>query len=338
MAGLGGILLEKDILLESGTNEVELLVFRVGEIRLGVNVAKVREVLTQQTIVRTPQAHPSVLGCFRVRNLVVPCVSLRKHLGIEPQEIPSCKLILTEFNRSQTAFVVDEVERIHRLNWGQIATIPALVASAESPVTGVATIEGRLVSILDFEAILADVCGQTMEPIIGGQSVSEIRSSRRLVLVDDSPNVRKTITTTLRNNGYVHVTAFENGRLAWEWLEQQLAAGKPPAEIADVLITDVEMPMMDGLHLTRRIKEHAQLKQLPVVLFSSIMTPDNQKKGTAVGADAQLTKPEFGRLVEIVDELLKPNHDDAQAANTASSPAARPDAKRTTRQLAGAAQ
>ena len=116
---------------------------------------------------------------------------------------------------------------------------------------------------------------------------------------------RLPIAATLRNHGYSRVTTFENGRQAWMWIEEQLAAGASQSEIADLLISDVEMPMMDGLHLTRRIKEHPELKSLRVILFSSIMTPDNQKKGLAVGADAQLTKPEFGRLVRLADELLE---------------------------------
>jgi two-component system chemotaxis response regulator CheV len=305
MAGLGGLLLEKEILLESGTNEVEILVFHVGSLRLGVNVAKVREVLEQKTVVQVPEAHPSLLGCVRVRNNVAPCVSLRRHLGESLVEHVGGKMILMEFNSSQTAFMVDDIERIHRVSWNQIAPVPELLANSSTPVTGVATLEGRLVTILDFESILADISGQHWEQGVEASSDSGQRKDKHLVLVDDSANIRKAIAATLRNNGYARVTTFENGHQAWQWFEQQLSTGASPDTIADLLISDVEMPMMDGLHLTRRVKEHPLLKSLRVILFSSIMTPDNHKKGLAVGADAQLTKPEFGQLVRLADQLLE---------------------------------
>lgn len=305
MAGLGGLLLEKEILLESGTNEVELLVFHVGGLRLGVNVAKVREVLEQRDIVQVPEAHPSLLGCVRVRNQVAPCVSLRRHLGECQDESAGGKMILMEFNSSQTAFMVDDIERIHRVSWNHIAPVPDLLANTSTPVTGIATLEGRLVTILDFESVLADVSGERWEQEILAGGDADQRKGKHLLLADDSANIRKAIAATLRNHGYSRVTTFENGHQAWAWLEKQLADGVSQSDIADLLISDVEMPMMDGLHLTRRVKEHTVLKSLPVILFSSIMTPDNQKKGLAVGADAQLTKPEFGQLVRLADELLE---------------------------------
>ncbi|MCC9607451.1 chemotaxis protein CheW [Blastopirellula sp. JC733] len=304
MPTLSNILLQKEILLESGTNELEILVFRVGRFLFGINVAKVREVLPRQEMTALPQAHPSVLGVFQLRNNVVPCVSLRKHLQVEDDPGSDQQMILTDFNRMQTAFTVDAVARIHRISWEKILAVPAIMATGRTPVTAVAQIDGQLVSMLDFEMI-AD---QVTEKILREDAVSNPhqlpREQLRIVVADDSVTVRQAMTTMLAGSGYTQIQAFENGRLCWEWLEAQWQAKQNLAEIADLLISDVEMPQIDGFHLTKRVKDHPGLGRLPVLLYSSIVTPDNAKKGEAVGADAQISKPELHRVVAIADELI----------------------------------
>ncbi|PQO35209.1 hypothetical protein C5Y97_14785 [Blastopirellula marina] len=304
MTTLGNILLQKEILLESGTNELEILVFNVGRFTFGINVAKVREILPREEMTALPQAHPSVLGVFQLRNNVVPCVSLRKHLQIEDDPGSDQQIILTDFNRMQTAFTVDGVARIHRISWEKILAVPAIMATGKTPVTAVAQIDGKLVSMLDFEMI-AD---QVTEKILREEAVSNPhglpREQLRIVVADDSVTVRQAMTAMLSESGYTQIHAFENGRLCWEWLDAQWKAKQNLAEIADLLISDVEMPQIDGFHLTKRVKEHPGLGTLPVLLYSSIVTPDNAKKGEAVGADAQISKPELHRVVAIADELI----------------------------------
>jgi len=304
MSNVGSILLEKDILLESGTNEVEVLVFHVGQYRLGINVAKVREVLSAQPITHLPHAHDSVLGCFRLRDVVVPCVSLHKHLGQEAPESSESNVILTEFNQTQTAFMVDDVERIHRISWQQILPAPEVVTNVKSPVTAVTDIEGSLVTMLDFETIAADISQEDYDVNRVENPNNVPRKEMRVLCADDSATVRKAVQTTLNNSGYTNVTSFENGLLVWNWLEARLAEGKDLGQIADLVISDVEMPAMDGLHLTQKIKTHSVLKELPVLLLSSILTPDNQKKGKAVGADALITKPDLKKVVGLADDLV----------------------------------
>lgn len=304
MKSLGSILLEKEILLESGTNEVEILVFRVGSFLLGVNVAKVREVLPRQAITRLPEAHASIVGCFRLRDTVVPCVSLRRHLRQPENEGDEGRIILTEFNQTQIAFMVDEVQRIHRVSWNRVLAAPTLVTDSASPVTAVTNLDGKLVIMLDFEMISAEVASEVQVASAVPNPRGLPRESFRLLLADDSATVRKAVETTLKNSGYSQVRSFENGRQAWEYIQERFSRTQDVRQVADLLISDVEMPFVDGLHLTRNIKEHASLKALPVLLFSSILTPDNHKKGQAVGADAQITKPELGRVVELADELL----------------------------------
>ena len=301
--GLGNLLLKNDILLESGTNEVEILVFRIGGYRLGINVAKVREILPSQRITRLPESHPSVVGCFRLRDIVIPCVSLEKHLGLEACPETPNNLILTEFNKSQIAFLVDEVERIHRIDWEQIAPAPQVVIDCHSTVTAVTNLEGHLVLMLDFELITAEI-GKNDFSSVAVENPNDLpRESVRVMVVDDSPTVRCALESTLQDSDYGQVFAFENGRQAWEWLQKRLSETSTVSEIADLVISDVEMPSMDGLHLTKNIKSHPQLSCLPVALYSSILTPDNYKKGESVGADAQITKPELARIVELADEF-----------------------------------
>ena len=129
------------------------------------------------------------------------------------------------------------------------------------------------------------------------------RDQIRVLIADDSPTVRCVVESTLRESGYSQVIAFEHGRELWDYLTENVARSGDIREVADVVISDVEMPSMDGLHLTRRIRADERMKDLPVVLYSSILTPSNRKKGEAVGADAQITKPELHRVVELADKF-----------------------------------
>ncbi|MDZ7619001.1 MAG: chemotaxis protein, partial [Patescibacteria group bacterium] len=302
---MSNLLLDKEILLESGTNELELLVFDVADYTFGINVAKVREVLPTAEITRLPKAHSSVRGVFKLRNRVIPCVSLLDHLGIEPTQPNSeSTMILSDFNQQQTAFLVDSVERIHRLSWENILSVPGLEALSHTPVTALARCDNRLIVMLDFEMILDDVTDQYFRTDSVDNPMGLPREKLRIVLAEDSPTVREAVTTTLRNSGYKCLHYFENGAEAWKWIEQQLAKSGGEGDIADLIISDVEMPQVDGFHLTKRIKSHPTLRKVPVLLYSSIITPDNFKKGQAVGADAQIAKPELKRIVALADELI----------------------------------
>lgn len=305
MSTVGSILLDQQILLESGTNELELLVFRVADYTFGINVAKVREVLTLQPITRLAKAHPSVRGVFKLRNRVIPCVSLVDHLGLAPTgDDGERTMILTDFNQQQTAFLVDHVERIHRLSWESILSVPTLMAMAHSPLTAVARCGERLVVLLDFELIIDQVTGFELNAREAPNPHQVPRDSMRIVLADDSATVREAITKTLHASGYTQVTAFSNGADAWREIQARFKQRGKTEDVGDLLISDVEMPQMDGLHLTKCVKDHPELRRIPVVLYSSLITPDNHKKGQAVGADAQISKPQLNKVVSLADELI----------------------------------
>ncbi len=300
---ISSILLDNEILLESGTNELEVLIFRVGTYRLGINVAKVSEVLPWHEITQMPQSHPSIVGCFRLRDAVVSCVSLHRHLNQEPGEPRDAKLVLAEFNRCHHAYIVDDVERIHRISWEHILPVPDLIQRVGAPVTAVAHLDGQLVLMMDFETIAAEIANDGHRSTQVDNTGGIPREKVRILIADDSATVRLALTTTLNNSGYTSVTPFEHGRQLWDWIQEQLPHVDDIRDVVDLVVSDVEMPSMDGMALTRHIKSHPRLKHLPVVLYSSILTPANRKKGAAVGADAQITKPELERVVELADEL-----------------------------------
>ncbi len=304
-ATMSNLLLDKEILLESGTNELELLVFDVADYTFGINVAKVREVLPATEITKLPRAHSSVRGVFKLRNRVIPCVSLLDHLGITPRQSGSeSTMILTDFNQQQTAFLVDSVERIHRLSWQNILSVPGLEALSHTPVTALARCDNRLIVMLDFEMILDDVTDQYFRTDTVDNPMGLPREKLHILLAEDSPTVREAVSNTLRKSGYTRLSVFENGAEAWKWIEPRLGQPQCDGSFADLVISDVEMPQVDGFHLTKRIKDHPELRHVPVLLYSSIITPDNYKKGQAVGADAQIAKPELKRIVALADELI----------------------------------
>ncbi len=305
MATLGNILLDKEILLESGTNELEVLVFTVADYTFGINVAKVREVLPWQEITNLPKAHPSICGVFKLRDQVIPCVSLARHLGINSnREDAASTVILTDLNQQQTAFVVDSVDRIYRLSWQNILSMPGMNAFSHTPVTALARHEDRLIVMLDFEMMLSNLTSLLIDAAAIENPTGLPRESYKILFAEDSPTVREAIGQMLRKSGYEQIRFFENGAEAWQWIETTFAQAGQLQDVGDILISDVEMPRIDGFHLTKRIKQHPGLAKLPVLLYSSIVTPDNHKKGKMVGADAQVSKPELARVVELVDELL----------------------------------
>ncbi len=316
MSSLGNILLDKEILLESGTNELELLVFSVADYTFGINVAKVREVLPWKEITNLPKAHPSICGVFKLRDHVIPCMSLARHLGIETEKADNdSTIILTDFNQQQTAFVVDSVDRIYRLSWENILAVPGLDALLQTPVTALARHENRLIVMLDFEMMLDNVTNQFFRTDAVDNPLGLPRETCRILLAEDSPTVREAIGSTLRNSGYTHLEVFENGGEAWSWIQEKFAERGRVEDVGDILISDVEMPQIDGFHLTKRIKEHPSLAKLPVLLYSSIVTPDNHKKGKMVGADAQISKPELSRVVELADKLISEYQQSCRASD-----------------------
>ncbi len=292
------------ILLESGTNELEILVFTLRGQRYGVNVAKVREVIEPVQITCLPETHEAVVGVFQLRDTVTPLVDLKVALKQTPTDAPTTgKTIIMEFNDVRVGFLVDTVEQIYRVNWNDVSAMPDLDGVNDAPLTSIAHIKESMVLMLDFEQIVFNIGGiDLFEEHASRMSSRENRSDIRILFAEDSRAMRALITTNLTKADYSNVTVCVDGQEAWDKLEEEVQ--KNGKVTYDILITDIEMPRIDGLHLTKKLKEHEKMKHLPVVIFSSLVSIDNEKKCASVGANAQITKPQLDQLVTLIDGLV----------------------------------
>ena len=294
----------KGILLESGTNEFEIIEFSVGGVFYGLNVAKVREVINAVPITFIAKAHPNLDGIFTLRSRVMPLVNLARSLNTPPAS-EEFKIIVCEINNFYVGFKVDAVYRIHRISWTQMEPAPHI--SGTDLVVGIVKMQERLIILLDFEKILADVnpeLNRKMAAVpISTPDLIRVRKTKTILIAEDSKMLRELLLGTLHTAGY-NTISNENGQEAWEKLQEIANSGTPVTDTIQLIITDIEMPQMDGHHLTKRIKDHPQLKELPVVIFSSLINEEMRLKGVALGAYAQITKPEIEQLIGIVDKRI----------------------------------
>ncbi len=310
--------IDTGILLEAGTNELEILVLRAGDSLFGVNVAKVREVLTIDRPTRLPQSHAAVEGTVQIRGQVVELVNLVQFLfgvGEVSRPRPTDKMVVLEFNQDLIAFRLHGVEQIFRTSWNTVQPMPH-IRGHKAPVTGIVLREGRLIQMLDFESIGAHVGMSRQLPVRQAAPLpAATRAELPIVFAEDSPLVSEMLQDTLKQAGYLNVTGFVDGQAAWNHL-QELSTQGPADELwrrVGVLVSDVEMPRLDGLTLTRRIRDNPLLASLPVVIFSSIVSRDNAKKGQQVGADAQVAKPRYAELASTLERLLTEKYPHALA-------------------------
>ena len=291
------------ILLESGTNELELLVFRVGEIAFGINVAKVRELIQRAPTIAIPNTPQAIEGSFKLRDSVLTLVNLAKYLDVDSRPDNDGLIIIIELCETRCGVLVDGVEMIHRLRWDNIEPPSPFITQLNAPITAVARIEDRVIQILDFETILSDLLGVAMDKLDGVTLKSDIdRSCATVLLVDDSITVRQTIENLLNKLGFGEVIICVDGEDAWQHLTHRKEQGLKPV---DVVLSDVEMPRMDGMNLTARIRSDAVLAQTPVVLFSSIISGETSHRSLSVGANAQVTKSDTKGLIEALDTCLR---------------------------------
>ena len=296
--------MDTNILLESRTNELEVLEFTLGDNHYGINVAKIREILQYMPVTPVPNTHPSVEGIFMPRDTMITVINLKNCLNL-PQTDEKGLFIITNFNKLNVAFHVDQVIGIHRVSWENIIKPDeTLTGEHGGTATGVIKMNDRLIVILDFEAIVASISPQT------GLRVNDIdemeardRSDATILIAEDSALLSKLITECLKKSGYTNLIVEENGQEAWDVIKAMQEKGDIKKHL-DCIITDIEMPLMDGHRLTKLVKSDAELRDIPVIIFSSLVNEEMRKKGEQLGADAQLTKPEIGKLVEAIDKLL----------------------------------
>ena len=296
------------ILLESGTNELEIMEFTVGGELFGINIAKIREIMRAQETKRMPNSHNFVEGIFKQRGEVITVIDLAKCLNIERLENKSHDIfILTHFNKLNFAFRVESVVGIDRVSWEDIKKPDKVIYSGEDSVaTAIAEYKDRLITILDFEKIIADISPETSITLDRLDELGDrVESQKKILVAEDSMMLSNLIIGFLHKSGYKNTVKFNNGKEAWDYLTEAKESGLPISNYASCIVSDIEMPLMDGHRLTKLIKTDDELKYIPVILFSSLISDELRIKGQEVGADEQITKPEIVELVNIIDRLIK---------------------------------
>ena len=294
------------ILLESGTNEMEIMEFTIEGNLYGINVAKVREIMMSAPVHAMPHSHPAVEGIFKPRDLVITVVDLPKYLARREVEKGEKDLfIVTNFNKMHIAFRVHTVVGISRISWRDIQKPDNTVSGGPDGVaTGIAQCGEDLVTILDFERIVAEIAPQTSIQMSEVEALGERgRSNRPIWIAEDSILLSRMIQEALTKAGYTNLHMFSNGAELWEAV-QPWRGDPDQGEHVALIITDLEMPQMDGHRLTKLLKTDEGLKKIPVIIFSSLITDEMYIKGKQLGADEQLSKPEIGHLIGIIDQLL----------------------------------
>jgi two-component system chemotaxis response regulator CheV len=308
---------KQEILLESGTNEIEIMEFTIGGNIFGINVAKVKEIIMPCPIKPMPNSHPAVEGVIKPRDLVITLIDLPKYLNLEPSPEGARNLfIVTNFNQINIAFRVHHVVGIDRISWSAIEKPDRTIYGGKDGVaTGLAQCEDRLITVLDFEKIVADISPETSIQISEIEKLGERKQSEQPILVaEDSVLLEKLIIESLKKAGYSNVIECHNGQEAWDYISHLPKEGDVLEKVS-CIITDLEMPKMDGHRLTKLVKSDPYYKQIPLIIFSSLINPEMHIKGKQLGADEQLSKPEIGHLVEVIDRLIEKTQHGAASNN-----------------------
>ena len=297
---------KEGILLESGTNEIEVMKFTVLGEFYGINVAKVQEIIMSEKVKPMPHAKPAVEGIFKPRDELITVINLAKYLtGDDRENGPRDLFIVTNFNKMTVAFRVDSIEGISRISWKDIQKPDKTIANGDDSVaTGIAQCGKELVIILDFEKIVAEIAPETTIQVTDVDKMGDRPiCNSPIVIAEDSILLSKMIDDSLERAGFTNVKNFSNGQEAWDYLSQ-IHNDSDLYDKVNLVITDIEMPEMDGHRLTKLIKDDEHLKKIPVIIFSSLINEQMRQKGKELGADEQLSKPEIGHLITVMDELL----------------------------------
>ena len=297
---------KNEILLESGTNELEVMEFTISNQHFGINVAKIIEIAKYSAypVTPMPNSNPFVEGVFKHRDGVMTVINLAAYMGLPPSEDEVRDIIIiTSFNKVNSAFHVHNVDEIHRISWTDIEKPDkAIYGGEEGLATGIAHCKDKLITIVDFEKILTDISPSS------GIQISEVgklghrtKTMKPILTAEDSPLLERMILESLEKAGYINVICCANGKEAWDKLQSFKQTGLPIEEQVSIVITDIEMPQMDGHRLLKLIREDSDLKILPVIVFSSLISEEMHMKGEQLGATEQISKPEIGNLISLID-------------------------------------
>jgi len=308
---------QNKILLESGTNEVEIAVVSLGSQTFGINVAKIREfrAIKGLEVKRLPGSHESIVGVFDFREETVPLIQLGAHLNLPPAEESDTPIIVvTEFNNMTAGFITDGITDIHRITWADFKPLSRSLSVSVSQVTGSVNLASEKVLVLDMEQILGEIFPDSIinydERAFADKPKIEERQGAKLFFAEDSVLIRTQVTKVLEGVGYTNLRVFNSGQSAYDAVvELTKRAEEEGVEISqhlNLIVTDIEMPQMDGLTLCRRVREELGLKT-PVIMFSSLISEQMAVKCRQVGADGYVAKPETDRLIGLIDGFTCPS-------------------------------
>lgn len=300
-----------DILLESGTNELGILEFTIDGQSFGINVAKVKEIMKYCPVNPMQKAHPVIEGVFKPRDEVITVVNLSKYLGLSEESSSEVDVfIITNFSKECYAFHVHNVVGISRISWKNLQKPDDIIyGGTDGIATAIAEYDGRLITILDFEKIITEI---NPESGIHVQEVSELKnreeSDKPIFVVEDSMLLSRKVLEGLQQAKYNNIKRVKNGQEAWDYLQKVKAkveeTGNSVLDYVACMITDIEMPLMDGHHLIKLINGDPILKDIPIVIFSSLINEQLLAVGRELGAAGQFSKPELLQLIQFVDTIV----------------------------------
>ena len=310
---------KQEILLESGTNEMEIIEFYLGTQSFGINVHKLKEIIPFDTLALTavPGSAPGMLGTLLLRGNTIPLIDLKAHVGQKRSASGADVrhvVLVCEFNDRINGFKVDGVNQIHRVSWNDVQPMANFIDQYRPRFTGSINIDGREILIVDLEHIVAEFDPESaldynaeISQNNEGSKLPDIRKNYRLMLAEDSSLIRDGIEKILKTAGYEDVEIFVDGQDCYDrimQLKQSAAGNGQVSDYLNLLISDIEMPKMDGLTLCKKIKDDSVLRQVKVIMFSSLINEQMARKCDQVGADGYATKPQIPYLVEMMDKLL----------------------------------
>jgi two-component system chemotaxis response regulator CheV len=302
---------KQEILLESGTNEMELMTFLLGDQKFGMNVAKIQSILQYdpETVTTLPMTHAAMMGVMLYRDRTIPLIDMATAINSKIEAGSQRQIVMvTEFNNSVNGFLVDGVDRIHRLKWNDFVPIDDIITTFGENVIGSVHVDADDVLVIDMERILANifpdlVIEELTEETINKQEGHLNRGDIRIFFAEDSKPIRDTVARSLKKVGFTNLHTFENGRKAFDTLVAESKKSADSAEMPHLVLSDIEMPQMDGLTLCSKIRKELNLKKLPFIVFSSLINDQMIVKCQDVGATAYVTKPEMNKLIAMLDEL-----------------------------------
>ena len=312
---------QSNILLEVGTNELEVITFylkfedpNTGEMTrnaYGINAAKVRELVAlPEKVTEVVNSPDCVEGVFLLRNKTIPLVNLSAYFDYKTDESAEAQkqwvVIVAELNGKAFGFITHGVDKVYRISWDQINPPPELIA-VNASITGICLVNDQTIQMVDFERITADIdpsmIMRTAHDDDLKNAVSSVDLEKDVVIADDSRVILMQLSGTLKKAGF-KVNAHPDGQAAWEYLEGLREAGTLSEKVL-AIISDIEMPRMDGHHFCMKVRGNTAYNKIPILLFSSMINEALKRKGEQVGADDQVTKPELDTLIERLEACLK---------------------------------